>query len=60
MALLRLASTLIAGVLGGIFSPVPLLIAMQSGSYVLLGIVALALLPRDAERRERLATAATA
>ena len=51
MAVLRLASTLIAGVLGGIISPIPLLIAMQSGSYVLLGIVALALLPREAGRQ---------
>lgn len=51
MAILRLASTLVAGVLGGIVSPIPLLIAMQSGSYVLLGIVALALLPREAGRQ---------
>lgn len=51
MAILRLASTLVAGLLGGIVSPIPLLIAMQSGSYVLLGIVALALLPREAGRQ---------
>lgn len=55
MAVLRLGSTLVAGVLGGIVSPIPLLIAMQSGSYVLLGIVALALLPREAGKaREEL------
>jgi Na+/melibiose symporter-like transporter len=50
MALLRLGSTVLAGVLGNIVSPIPLLIAMQSGSYVLLGVVALALLPRDTSR----------
>ena len=51
MAVLRLVSTLIAGVLGGIISPIPLLIAMQSGSYVLLGLVALALLPHESGRQ---------
>ena len=50
MAVLRLASTVIAGVLGGIVSPIPLLIAMQSGSYVVLGLAALGLLPREAGR----------
>ncbi|HEY8786172.1 MAG TPA: MFS transporter [Candidatus Limnocylindria bacterium] len=50
MAVLRLTSTLIAGVLGGVVSPIPLLIAMQSGSYVLLGLVALSLLPHEAGR----------
>jgi len=55
MAVLRLASTVIAGVLGGIVSPIPLLIAMQSGSYVVLGLAALGLLPREAGReRENL------
>ena len=55
MAVLRLASTLIAGVLGGFVSPIPLLIVMQGGSYVLLGILALALLPREAGKpREEL------
>jgi len=48
MAVLRLTSTVIAGVLGGIVSPIPLLVAFQSGSYVALGIVALALLPHEA------------
>ena len=55
MAVLRLASTVIAGVLGGIVSPIPLLIAMQSGSYVALGLAALGLLPREAgQERENL------
>jgi MFS family permease len=55
MAVLRLASTVVAGVLGGFVSPIPLLIAMQGGSYVLLGIVALALLPHEAGKpREEL------
>jgi Na+/melibiose symporter-like transporter len=50
MAVLRLGSTLIAGVLGGFVSPIPLLIAMQSGSYVVVGLVALGFLPREAGR----------
>ena len=50
MALLRLASTVLAGLLGGLVSPIPLLVAFQAGSYVLLGIVALGLLPREAGR----------
>jgi Na+/melibiose symporter-like transporter len=50
MAVLRLVSTVVAGLLGGIVSPIPLLIAMQSGSYVLLGLVALGLLPHEAGR----------
>ena len=47
MALLRLASTVLAGVLGAVISPIPLLVAFQAGSYVLLGVVALALLPGE-------------
>lgn len=55
MAVLRLGSTLIAGVLGGFVSPIPLLIGMQSGSYVVVGLVALGFLPREAGRgREEL------
>ena len=50
MALLRLASTVLAGVLGAFVSPIPLLVAFQAGSYVLLGIVALGLLPHEAGR----------
>jgi MFS family permease len=61
MAILRLASTVVAGVLGGFVSPIPLLIAMQSGSYVVVGLVALGLLPHEAGRkREELVPAATA
>ena len=51
MALLRLASTLLAGFLGAVVSPIPLLVAFQAGSYVLLGLVALGLLPREAGRK---------
>jgi MFS family permease len=47
MALLRLASTVLAGVLGALISPIPLLVAFQAGSYVALGIVALLLLPHE-------------
>jgi Na+/melibiose symporter-like transporter len=50
MALLRLASTVLAGILGSLISPIPLLVAFQAGSYVALGIVALALLPHEAGR----------
>ena len=50
MALLRLASTVLAGVLGAFVSPIVLLVAFQAGSYVLLGVVALALLPHEAGR----------
>jgi MFS family permease len=50
MALLRLASTVLAGVLGAFVSPIPLLVTVQAGSYVLLGIVALGLLPHDEGR----------
>jgi MFS family permease len=48
MALLRLASTVLAGFLGAVVSPIPLLVAFQAGSYVLLGLVALGFLPREA------------
>ena len=51
MALLRLASTVLAGFLGGVISPIPLLVAFQAGSYVLLGVVALGFLPREAGRQ---------
>jgi Na+/melibiose symporter-like transporter len=55
MALLRLGSTILAGLLGSVLSPIPLLVTFQAGSYVLLGIVALALLPHEAGRgREEL------
>jgi MFS family permease len=58
MALLRLASTVLAGILGSLISPIPLLVAFQAGSYVALGVVALALLPREAPRvNEELAPA---
>ena len=50
MALLRLASTVLAGLLGAVASPIPLLVAFQAGSYVLLGLVALTFLPREAGR----------
>ena len=50
MALLRLASTVLAGVLGAFVNPIVLLVAFQAGSYVLLGIVALGLLPHEAGR----------
>ena len=52
MALLRLASTVLAGLLGGLVSPIPLLVTFQAGSYVLLGVVALALLPHEAGRSQ--------
>lgn len=51
MALLRLASTVLAGFLGGLISPIPLLVAFQAGSYVLLGVVALGFLPHEAGRQ---------
>ena len=61
MALLRLLSTVLAGVLGSLVSPIPLLVAFQAGSYVALGLVALGFLPHEAGRaREELAPAATA
>jgi MFS family permease len=61
MALLRLGSTILAGVLGSVVSPIPLLVTFQAGSYVALGVVALLLLPRDADRvRDELAPAFTA
>ena len=50
MAILRLLSTVAAGILGGFIGPIPLLIACQSGSYVLLGLVALWLLPHEPGR----------
>jgi MFS family permease len=50
MALLRLGSTVLAGILGSVISPIPLLVTFQAGSYVALGIVALALLPHEAGR----------
>ena len=50
MALLRLASTVLAGVLGAFVNPIVLLVGFQAGSYVLLGIVALGLLPHEAGR----------
>ncbi len=50
MALLRLASTVLAGFLGAVVSPIPLLVVFQAGSYVLLGLVALGLLPHEAGR----------
>jgi len=50
MALLRLASTVLAGFLGVVVSPIPLLVAFQAGSYVLLGLVALTVLPHEAGR----------
>lgn len=52
MALLRLASTVLAGVLGSFVSPIPLLVTFQAGSYVLLGLVALWYLPREGEREQ--------
>ena len=48
MALLRLASTVLAGFVGAVVNPIVLLVAFQAGSYVLLGVVALALLPHEA------------
>ena len=61
MALLRLSSTVLAGLLGSLVSPIPLLVAFQAGSYVALGLVALGFLPHEAGRaREELAPAATA
>jgi MFS family permease len=55
MALLRLGSTVLAGILGSVLSPIPLLVTFQAGSYVALGIVALVLLPHEAGRaREEL------
>src|SRR5438094_447416 len=61
MALVRLLSTVLAGVLGSLVSPIPLLVAFQAGSYVALGLVALGFLPHEAGRaREELAPAATA
>ena len=50
MALLRLSSTVLAGVLGSVVSPIPLLVAFQAGSYVALGFVALGFLPHEAGR----------
>jgi MFS family permease len=50
MALLRLASTVLAGFLGAVVSPIPLLVAFQAGSYVALGFVALGFLPHEAGR----------
>jgi MFS family permease len=50
MALLRLASTVLAGFLGAVVSPIPLLVVFQAGSYVLLGLVALGLLPQESGR----------
>lgn len=44
-SLLRLAGTLIAGVLGGIAGPL-LLLNIQGGSYMLMGLLALIVLPR--------------
>lgn len=44
-SLLRLAGTLIAGVLGGIAGPLVLL-NIQGGSYILMGVLALIVLPR--------------
>ena len=49
-ALLRLASTVLAGFLGAVVSPIPLLVAFQAGSYVALGFVALSFLPHEAGR----------
>jgi MFS family permease len=60
MAVLRLVSTILAGVLGTFVNPVVLLVLFQAGSYVLLGVVALALLPRESSAPTELATAATA
>ena len=48
MALLRLSSTVLAGLLGAVVNPIPLLVAFQAGSYVALGLVALAFLPHEA------------
>ena len=43
---------------GSLISPIPLLVAFQAGSYVALGVVALALLPRETPRvNEELAPA---
>jgi MFS family permease len=50
MALLRLASTVLAGFVGAVVNPIVLLVAFQAGSYVLLGIVALGVLPHEAGR----------
>jgi MFS family permease len=44
-ALLQLAGTIIAGVLGGVVSPI-LLLNIQGGSYVVMGLLALLILPR--------------
>lgn len=44
-ALLQLTGTLIAGVLGGVLGPIVLL-NIQGGSYVLMGLLALVVLPR--------------
>jgi MFS family permease len=41
----QLAGTLVAGVLGGLLGPL-MLLNIQGGSYVLVGVLALALLPR--------------
>jgi hypothetical protein len=61
MALLRLASTVLAGILGSLISPIPLLVAFQAGSYVALGIVALLLLPREPDEvNEKVAPAVPA
>jgi MFS family permease len=43
-ALLQLAGTVIAGVLGGVLGPIVLL-NIQGGSYVLMGLLALVVLP---------------
>jgi MFS family permease len=61
MALLRLASTVLAGILGSLISPIPLLVAFQAGSYVALGILALLLLPREPDEvNEKVAPAVPA
>jgi MFS family permease len=44
-ALLQLAGTLLAGVLGGMVSPIVLL-NIQGGSYVVMGLLALVMLPK--------------
>jgi MFS family permease len=44
-ALMQLAGTLIAGALGGLLGPIVLL-TIQGGSYVAMGLLALAILPR--------------
>lgn len=48
IALLRLASTVLAGFIGSFVSPILLLVAFQGGSYISLGLVALAFLPHEA------------